>query len=77
MDISLAEKIKHEMLGNGLTDHNGCSWLCSYQGTQGRAQIGVSSEEKKILRNLASQVAILAEHLSRRNAASAGRPTEA
>lgn len=61
MDITLAEKIKHEMLGNGLTDHNGCSWLCSYQGTQGRAKIGVSPEEKKLLQNLARQVAALAE----------------
>ena len=61
MDISAAEKIKHEMLGNGLTDGTGCSWLFAYQATQSRAQIGVSSEEKQILRGLAKKVAILAE----------------
>lgn len=57
--MSQAERIKHEMLGNGLTDHNGCSWLCSYQGTQGRANIGVTPEEKIILRELALQVPII------------------
>lgn len=55
------ERIKREQLGGGLTDHNGTSWLCSYQGTQGRAEPVVDAEEAQILRTLARKVAALAE----------------
>ena len=61
MDRKQREIIKHEQLGNGLTDHNGTSWLCSYQGTQGRAEPVVDAGEKAILRELARKVAQLAE----------------
>ena len=61
MEVSQCERIKQEMLGGGLTDHNGCSWLCSYQGTQGRAEAIVDAEEKKILQKLAQKVAQIAE----------------
>lgn len=61
MDMKQRERIKHEMLGGGLTDHNGCSWLCSYQITQGKVEPRIDKEEKAILQALARQVAILAE----------------
>ena len=61
MDQKLREKIKHEQLGNGLKDHNGLSWLCCYQITQGKTEPVVSAEEKQILRQLARKVAQLAE----------------
>lgn len=61
MELTQRERIKQEMLGGGLTDHNGCSWLCSYQGTQGRTEPFVDAEEKKILQTLARKVAALAE----------------
>ena len=61
MELTQRERIKQEMLGGGLTDHNGCSWLCSYQGTQGRTEPLVDAEEKKILQTLARKVAALAE----------------
>ena len=44
MDQKLREKIKHEQLGNGLKDHNGLSWLCCYQITQGKTEPVVSAE---------------------------------
>ena len=61
MDWKQQEIIKQEQLGNGLTDHNGLSWLCCYQITQGKTEPIVSAEEKKILRELAQKVAQIAE----------------
>ena len=51
MDRKQQEIIKQEQLGNGLTDHNGLSWLCCYQITQGKTEPIVNAEEKKILRH--------------------------
>ncbi len=61
MDQKQRERIKQEQLGNGLTDHNGLSWLCCYQNTQGQTEPVVNPEEKTILQTLARQVAHLAE----------------
>jgi len=61
MDISQRERIKQEMLGGGLTDNTGISWLFCYQGTLGRTDFTVDAEEKQLLRKLAQQVALLAE----------------
>lgn len=55
------EHLKAENLGNGLKDHNGLSWLVSYQITQSGVDPVVSAEEKVILRKLAQKVAQLAE----------------
>lgn len=61
MNISRKEQLKREMLGGGLTDNTGCSWLFCYQGTQNRTEPVVNEEEKNILRDLARKVARLAE----------------
>ena len=45
-------RIKQEMLGNGITDHNGLSWLCSYMATQARAVPALLPGEKELLRQL-------------------------
>ena len=45
-------RIKQEMLGNGITDHNGLSWLCSYMGTQAKAEPRILPEEKEKLQQL-------------------------
>ena len=54
-------RIKQEMLGNGITDHNGLSWLCSYMGTQNKAVPVILPEDREILRKYARQVAFLAD----------------
>jgi hypothetical protein len=54
-------RIKQEMLGNGITDHNGLSWLCSYMATQAKAEPRIFPEEKEILRRYARRVAFLAD----------------
>ncbi|MBR3437532.1 MAG: hypothetical protein IKG97_07245 [Lachnospiraceae bacterium] len=54
-------RIKQEMLGNGITDHNGLSWLCSYMSTQGKAEPRIRPEEKEILRKYARLVAFYAD----------------
>lgn len=61
MDRKQQEIIKQEQLGNGLTDHNGLSWLCCYQITQSKTEPIINAEEKKILQKLAQQVAQIAE----------------
>lgn len=54
-------RIKQEMLGNGITDHNGLSWLCSYMATQAKAAPALLPGEKELLRQFARKVAQLAE----------------
>jgi len=61
MNISQREKLKREMLGGGLRDNTGCSWLFCYQDTQNRTEPVINPEEKQILQDLARKVAILAE----------------
>lgn len=54
-------RIKQEMLGNGITDHNGLSWLCSYMSTQAKAAPEILPEDREILRKYARKVAFLAD----------------
>ena len=49
------------MLGNGITDHNGLSWLCSYMSTQAKAAPAILPGEREILRKYARKVAFYAE----------------
>lgn len=61
MDPNLRESIKLQELGNGLRDGTAMSWLFCYQDTQSKVDPLVDREEMQILRNLARQVARLAE----------------
>ena len=54
-------RVKQEMLGNGITDHNGLSWLCSYMSTQAKAAPEILPEDREILRKYARKVAFLAD----------------
>jgi len=57
----LRETIKLQELGNGVTDGTALSWLFCYQATQSTVAPVVDREEMQILRDLARQVARLAE----------------
>lgn len=57
----LRESVKLQELGNGLYDGTAMSWLFCYQNTQSKVAPAVDREEMTILRDLARQVARLAE----------------
>ena len=61
MNQELREAIKLQELGNDLRDGTALSWLFCYQATQSQVAPVVNREEMEILRNLARQVARLAE----------------
>ena len=61
MDMNQQETLKLQQLGNGLSDGTALSWLFCYHSTQSKVEPKVDPEEKGILRQLALQVARLAE----------------
>jgi len=54
------QAVKDERLGGGLGDGNGLSWSCVYCRLVGEQEIHVSEADKRILRELAAEVAGIA-----------------
>ena len=54
------KELKGQRLGGGLGDHLGLSWTCSYCGLVGQQSLKIEKYDRKILRELARQVAEIA-----------------
>jgi hypothetical protein len=54
------KELKSQRLGDGLGDHLGLSWTCSYCGLVGQQSLKIEKNDRKILRELARQVAEIA-----------------